>query len=60
MKKFLKKYSEKLYDIDPRKFEELVASILEDLRFSIELTQATRDGGWDIIANVKNIHPIKS
>ena len=54
IKKFFKKYPEKLYDINPRKFEELIASILEDLGFDIQLTQATRDGGRDIIANIKN------
>ncbi|MEN5379088.1 restriction endonuclease [Sphingobacterium kitahiroshimense] len=54
IKKFFKKYPQKLYDINPRKFEELIASILEDLGFDVELTQATRDGGRDIIANIKN------
>lgn len=54
IKKFFKKYPHKLYDINPRKFEELIASILEDLGFTVELTQATRDGGRDIIANIRN------
>lgn len=54
VKKFFKKYPQKMYDLQPRKFEELIASILEDLGFTIELTQATRDGGRDIIANIKN------
>lgn len=54
IKKFFKKYPQKLYDINPRKFEELIASILEDLGFTVELTKATRDGGRDIIANIRN------
>lgn len=54
IKKFLKRHPEKLYEISPRKFEELVASILKDLGFDVELTQATRDGGRDIIAYVRN------
>lgn len=54
IKKFFKKYPEKLYEINPRKFEELIASILQDLGFTIELTKATRDGGRDIIANIRN------
>lgn len=54
IKKFFKKYPQKLYDINPRKFEELIASILEDLGFTVELTKATRDGGCDIIANIRN------
>jgi len=44
----------KMYDLSPRKFEELIASIMEDMGFDVELTQATRDGGSDIIAYVKN------
>lgn len=53
-KKYFKKHPEKLYDLHPRKFEELIASILEDLGFDVELTKATRDGGTDIIASIKN------
>jgi restriction endonuclease Mrr len=54
VKKYFKKHPEKLYDLSPRKFEELVASILEDMGLDIQLTKATRDGGTDIIASVKN------
>jgi HJR/Mrr/RecB family endonuclease len=53
VKKYLKKYPEKLYELNPRKFEELVASILEDMGLDVTLTQATRDGGSDIIARLK-------
>lgn len=54
VKKFFKKYPHKLYELNPRKFEELIASIFEDLGFSVELTKATRDGGRDIIASLRN------
>jgi HJR/Mrr/RecB family endonuclease len=54
VKKYLKEHPKKLYELSPRKFEELVASILKDLGFDVELTQATRDGGRDIIAHVRN------
>lgn len=54
IKKYLSKYPEKLYDLTPRKFEELVASILEDLGFDVTLTKQTRDGGTDIIASIRN------
>lgn len=54
VKKFFKKHPQMLYNMNPRKFEELIASILEDLGFSVELTKVTRDGGRDIIANIKN------
>lgn len=39
LKRYLNKHPEKLYDLSPRKFEELIASILEDLCFEVELTQ---------------------
>ena len=54
VKKYLNKNPQKLYELSPRQFEELVASILKDLGFEVELTQATRDGGRDIIAHVRN------
>lgn len=39
-----------LYQIDPRKFEELLAKIFSTHGFSVELTKKTRDGGRDIVA----------
>lgn len=53
IKKYFNKHPEKLYELSPRKFEELVASILTDFGFDVELTKATRDGGRDIIASIK-------
>lgn len=54
VKRYFNKYPEKLYDLNPRKFEELIACILKDFGFDVELTKATRDGGRDIIARIKN------
>ncbi len=54
LKRYFRDHPEKLYDLSPRKFEELIASILEDLGFDVQLTQATRDGGSDIIAYIRN------
>lgn len=54
IKAYFKKHPEKLYELSPRKFEELVASIIKDMGFDVELTQATRDGGRDIIAYIRN------
>lgn len=54
IKKYLNRNPQKLYELSPRKFEELIGSIMEDLGFSVELTKATRDGGRDIIAKIKN------
>ncbi|GAB2613560.1 restriction endonuclease [Belliella aquatica] len=53
IKKYFNKHPEKLYNLHPRKFEELIASILKDLGFDVELTKATRDGGRDIIASIR-------
>lgn len=53
IKKYFNKHPEKLYELHPRKFEELIASILKDFGFDIELTNATRDGGRDIIASIR-------
>ncbi|MDG1332581.1 MAG: restriction endonuclease [Crocinitomicaceae bacterium] len=54
IKKYFKKHPEKLYQLTPRKFEELIASMLKDFGFTVELTKASRDGGRDIIASMKN------
>lgn len=54
IKSYFKKNPEKMYDLSSRKFEELVAAILKDMRFDVELTKATRDGGRDIIAHIRN------
>lgn len=39
-----------LFNIEPRKFEELIAHILALHGFKVELTKRSRDGGKDIIA----------
>jgi cold shock CspA family protein len=54
LKRYFAKHPEKLYDLSPRKFEELIADILTDFGFGVNLTPETRDGGRDIIAYLKN------
>jgi RNA recognition motif-containing protein len=39
-----------IYEISSRKFEELIAELVESFGYKIELTKQTRDGGKDIIA----------
>jgi restriction system protein len=39
-----------LYEVDPIKFEHLIARLLEDAGYSVKITPATRDGGRDILA----------
>jgi len=53
LKRYFSKHPDKLYNLTPRKFEELVADILKDFGFDVELTSATRDGGFDIYAYMK-------
>ena len=48
-----KRNPESMYQLDPRKFEELVALLLKDLGYDIELTKSGPDGGVDIIATQK-------
>jgi restriction endonuclease Mrr len=52
--RYLAKHPQLLRDLDPRKFEELVAEIFRAKGFTVELTPATRDGGRDIQAVQKN------
>lgn len=47
---YFQQYPDRLYNLDPRKFEELVAAIFKNNGFTVELTPQTRDGGADIIA----------
>ncbi len=51
--KYFGKYPEKLRDLPPRKFEELIATLFRNEGFDVELTPITRDGGYDIFA-IKN------
>ncbi len=39
-----------LYNIPPRRFEEVVAELFNDLGYEVELTQQTRDRGIDLVA----------
>ena len=47
---FLEYNRERIKRMSPRDFEFFVAEIFEKLGFSVRITQATRDGGKDIIA----------
>lgn len=54
----LKKKPDYLYSLTPRKFEELIASILENHGYKVSITQRTRDGGYDIFCTQKTIEGI--
>ncbi len=46
----LKKNPKDIFSLTPRQYEELVAELFRDMGWDVELTQATRDGGKDILA----------
>jgi restriction system protein len=43
-----------MYDLSPRQFEELVAELLSKKGYTIELTPASKDGGFDMYAARKD------
>jgi HJR/Mrr/RecB family endonuclease len=49
----LRKRPEDIFKLSSRKYEELVAELLSDMGYDVELTPATRDGGKDILAYFK-------
>jgi CheY-like chemotaxis protein/HJR/Mrr/RecB family endonuclease len=54
IKKYLSLHPEKLHELSPRRFEELVAEMLRDMGLDTVLTMATRDGGVDIYAYLRH------
>lgn len=50
--RYIAKHPEFMHKLPPRKFEELVAEILLDRGHQAWLTKATRDGGWDVYAEI--------
>lgn len=52
---YLKKHPIELYSLKPRQFEELIAEILSSYGWEVKLTPATKDGGYDLFAIMKDI-----
>jgi len=48
----LKARPEGVRALTPRQFERLIAEIVEDWGWNVQLTPATRDGGFDILATI--------
>lgn len=46
----LRSNPDQIFELEPRRFEELVASLLAEQGFTVELTPTSRDGGYDIAA----------
>ncbi len=47
---FLASQPDELFRLPPRRFEEILAELLSDVGYSVELTKQTRDDGIDIVA----------
>ena len=47
---YLASHPRAVYDLSPRRFEELISAILRDLGYETTITPPTRDGGADIYA----------
>jgi restriction system protein len=54
VKAYFARHPERLHDLEPRRFEILVADILRDFGFETELTSITRDKGRDIYAYLRS------
>jgi hypothetical protein len=55
LNEYLRKNPQGIYHLSPRKFEELIASILANCGYDVSITKATRDGGYDIFCCQKRI-----
>ena len=53
--------NQKLHEISPRSFEKMIAELLFEKGFEVELTKQTRDNGYDILAlkHLDGFSPIK-
>lgn len=50
----IKRQPDVLYDLNPRRFEELIAHLLDNYGWQVRMTPRTRDGGYDIFAISKD------
>ena len=57
---YLKKHPDKMYELKPRQFEELIAEILTSYGWEVQITPPTKDGGYDIFAVSKDISGTQS
>jgi len=49
----LKKQPQDVFKLSSRQYEEMIAELLHDMGYRVELTPATRDGGKDILASIR-------
>lgn len=53
----LRLHPEDVYRLSPRQFEELIAELLQSFGCDVQLTPATKDGGYDLFAISKDVMP---
>lgn len=58
--KRLRQHPHLLYELRPRQFEELIAEILTSYGWSVDLTAASRDGGYDIFGIVGDTSGVRT
>ncbi|MCA9026790.1 MAG: restriction endonuclease [Planctomycetaceae bacterium] len=46
----LSRMPERIHSLSPRAFEELVAQLLSDMGYNVQLTPRQKDGGYDVLA----------
>jgi restriction system protein len=49
----LKKAPDDVFRLSSREYERMIAELLQDMGYEVELTPATRDGGKDILASLR-------
>lgn len=57
---FLRREPKRLHDIHWRAFEEVVAEILKGFGWTVELTQPSKDGGYDLLGICKDVSGVSS
>ena len=50
--KYLGKHPEFVYEVAPRKFEEIIADIFKNMGADVRLTPPTKDGGRDVLVTI--------
>lgn len=60
MIKFLQRNPRQLHEIHWRAFEELIAEILKGFGWEIQLTEPTKDGGYDLLGIQKDVSGVSN
>jgi HJR/Mrr/RecB family endonuclease len=53
--RYIAKHPQALYNLHPRQFEELIADVLSNYGWRVELTPYSKDGGYDLLCVSKQV-----